>query len=49
VIGDDPVLASAIGVELTTAGPSVTVLPAFVSTSDSTDGGVGVDGGLRSG
>ena len=47
--GDDLVLASAIGAELTTAGPSVTVLPAFVSTSDSTDGGIGVDGSLRSG
>jgi hypothetical protein len=43
------VLASAIGAELTTAGSSVTVLPAFVSTSDSTNGGIGVDGGLRSG
>ena len=30
VTGDDPVLASAIGAELTTTGPSVTVLPAFV-------------------
>jgi hypothetical protein len=30
VTGDDLVLASAIGAELTTTGHSVTVLPAFI-------------------
>jgi hypothetical protein len=47
--GDDSLMASATAAEVTSAGDSVDAASAFASVLPSAAGGVGLDGGLRSG